>query len=213
MVTSLQLEEQIAILCKSGLKNRAHTLTLSRLMVRSREIEHRLQLLKVIQCGEQPCRRLFLDYHGLRLMWNYMMDVAGNHSEQANQFRLEIVKTLSTLPIPNRTMLIDSKVLSVVEQWSKKLYHSPTAESPEDDQSKIKSSEVKPMEVDKHVTQIEQKEEGLDRVSELAANLLLEWTDLKEVFRIPKKERIEQMKEHEREAGKWIRNKKKKTVC
>jgi histone-lysine N-methyltransferase SETD2 len=35
----------------------------------------------------------------------------------------------------------------------------------------------------------------------LSSNLLNEWTSLKEVFRIPKKERIEQMKEHEREAG------------
>nr|CAD7432158.1 unnamed protein product [Timema monikensis] len=35
----------------------------------------------------------------------------------------------------------------------------------------------------------------------LAARLLEEWATLKEVFRIPKKERIEQMKEHEREAG------------
>nr|CAD7258953.1 unnamed protein product [Timema shepardi] len=35
----------------------------------------------------------------------------------------------------------------------------------------------------------------------LAARLLEEWATLKEVFRIPKKERIEQMKEHEREAA------------
>ena len=34
----------------------------------------------------------------------------------------------------------------------------------------------------------------------LAIKLLEEWSSLKEVFRIPKKERIEQMKEHEREA-------------
>lgn len=37
---------------------------------------------------------------------------------------------------------------------------------------------------------------------EMATNLLSDWSSLKEVFRIPKKERIEQMKEHEREAGK-----------
>lgn len=33
-----------------------------------------------------------------------------------------------------------------------------------------------------------------------AAALLAEWSSLKETFRIPKRERIEQMKEHEREA-------------
>lgn len=36
--------------------------------------------------------------------------------------------------------------------------------------------------------------------AELAAVIIQEWVTLKEVFRIPKKERIEQMKEHEREA-------------
>jgi len=35
-----------------------------------------------------------------------------------------------------------------------------------------------------------------------AKTLLNSWADLKEVFRIPKKERVEQMKEHEREADK-----------
>lgn len=34
----------------------------------------------------------------------------------------------------------------------------------------------------------------------MASQLLETWSNLKEVFRIPKKERIEKMKEHEREA-------------
>lgn len=38
-------------------------------------------------------------------------------------------------------------------------------------------------------------------ITALALKLLEEWSGLKEVFRIPKKERIEQMKEHEREAN------------
>lgn len=218
------MEEQIDKLCSSGLKNRAHTLTLSRLMVRSREIQHRTRLLKVIQSGEQPCRRLFLDYHGLRLMWSYMMDVAGSTSEEVQQFRLEILKTLSTLPIPNRTMLIDSKVLNVIEKWSKQLYHTSSGDSPEDDQSKLKSnndeiemdtndvknslnnvnsvSDVK-KETITEVKNEESKSEPPEQsfISEVASNLLVDWSNLKEVFRIPKKERLEQMKEHEREAG------------
>lgn len=44
---------------------------------------------------------------------------------------------------------------------------------------------------------------------DLASSLLNEWTSLKEVFRIPKKERIEQMKEHEREAGGFIHSQRK----
>lgn len=44
---------------------------------------------------------------------------------------------------------------------------------------------------------------------DLTSSLLNEWTSLKEVFRIPKKERIEQMKEHEREAGGFIYSQRK----
>lgn len=184
-------------------------------MVRSRELEHRTRLLRVLQTGEQPCRRLFLDYHGLRLMWSYMMDVAGAETEETQQFRLEVLKTLSTLPIPNKTMLMDSKVYGVVEKWSKQSFSFPSTESPEDDEvkpkeeldvdSKGKNSEViinkEENEVgDEHINDLKQEREQV-LITELASNLLTEWSNLMEVFRIPKKERIEQMKEHEREAG------------
>jgi histone-lysine N-methyltransferase SETD2 len=42
----LQLEEEIEKLCVSGLKNRAHTLTLCRLMVRAEDLQSSAQLLK-----------------------------------------------------------------------------------------------------------------------------------------------------------------------
>ncbi len=40
----------------------------------------------------------------------------------------------------------------------------------------------------------------------MATQLLESWSNLKEVFRIPKKERIEKMKEHEREADQEDQN-------
>ncbi|XP_051166844.1 histone-lysine N-methyltransferase SETD2 isoform X2 [Leptopilina boulardi] len=208
------LEEEIDKLCSGGLKNRNHTLNLSRLMVRSRELEHRTRLLRVIQNGEQPCRRLFLDYHGLRLIWSYMMDVATTETEQVQQFRLEVLKTLTTLPIPNKTMLMDSKVYSVVEKWAKQSFSSPSGESPEDEQTKVKE-EVDSDSPNKSndLTNVKDEKEGGNEqannlkqekeqvlITELATNLIADWSNLKEVFRIPKKERIEQMKEHEREA-------------
>lgn len=223
------LEEEIDKLCSGGLKNRAHTLTLSRLMVRSRELEHRTRLLRLIQSGEQPCRRLFLDYHGLRLIWSYVMDISTNETEEAQQFRLEVLKTLNTLPIPNKTMLMDSKVYSVVEKWSKRLYLSPNGDSPEDDQGKSKpnceeaqsnydGNEKKSpdqandsdkrdgnVEGSMEVTEIKAENTEQNLIPDLASSLLAEWSNLKEVFRIPKKERIEQMKEHEREADRGYR--------
>lgn len=155
------------------------------------------------------------------------MDISTNESEEAQQFRLEVLKTLSTLPIPNKTMLMDSKIYSVIERWAKRLYLSPNTDSPEDDQVKSKmiseesnsnfdsNDKKSPDEslndipdkrnnnIDNCLAVNEVKSESAEQslIPDLASNLLAEWSNLKEVFRIPKKERIEQMKEHEREAG------------
>lgn len=68
------MDEEIDLLVTTGLKNQAHTLKLSRLMLRAKEPAQRAKLLRVLRRGELPCRRLFLDYHGLRLMHGYMID-------------------------------------------------------------------------------------------------------------------------------------------
>uniref|UniRef100_A0A7R8VLS4 [histone H3]-lysine(36) N-trimethyltransferase n=1 Tax=Timema douglasi TaxID=61478 RepID=A0A7R8VLS4_TIMDO len=114
----MDLEEEIEKLCVSGLKNRNHTLTLSRLMVRAEDSQSREQLLKLLQGGEPACRRLFLDYHGLRLIWSWMMNLGCPNQTNSLSLRLEILQTLSKLPIPNKTMLQESKVFGVVEKWS-----------------------------------------------------------------------------------------------
>lgn len=64
-------------------------------------------------------RRLFLDYHGLKLLWGWMIDAtsAGNSLESI-QFKIDLLLTLSSLPVPNKTMLMDSKLLSIVEKWA-----------------------------------------------------------------------------------------------
>lgn len=80
-----QLEEEIEKLSTSGVKNQAHTLMLSRLMVRAEDRATRLQLLSIAQAADDPCRQLFVDYHGLTLLWSWMMD---NHS--TNKIKLEV---------------------------------------------------------------------------------------------------------------------------
>ena len=48
-----------------------------------------------------------------------MVDVssAGNSSENV-QFKIDLLSTLSSLPVPNKTMLLDSKLISIVEKWT-----------------------------------------------------------------------------------------------
>ncbi|XP_037088867.1 probable histone-lysine N-methyltransferase CG1716, partial [Pollicipes pollicipes] len=113
------LEMEINKLVASGLKSKQHTLELSRLMVRAESDAERLTLLDLIRSADQPCRRLFLDYHGLRLVWSWMASAPspqGPADAEALRFRRKVLETLAVLPIPNKTTLKDSRVLSTVER-------------------------------------------------------------------------------------------------
>jgi histone-lysine N-methyltransferase SETD2 len=41
----------------------------------------------------------------------------GQNSENI-QFKIDLLSTLSSLPVPNKTMLLDSKLISIVEKWT-----------------------------------------------------------------------------------------------
>jgi len=48
-----------------------------------------------------------------------MIDASsGGDSPESIQFKLDILSTLSCLPVPNKTMLLDSKLISIVEKWT-----------------------------------------------------------------------------------------------
>lgn len=207
-----QLNEEIEMLVTTGLKNQAHTLKVSRLMVRAKEPQQRAKLLRILRRGELPCRRLFLDYHGLRLMHGYMIDAQqlAVANKQFESLRLEVLQTLAVLPIPNKTMLQDSKVLSTVELWAS---HKDLSSPPDSDSNSPKTESDLPtkpkdpklelkMPIKDASVPARSIEDQEEEIRFLASKLLEEWKNLKEVFRIPKKERIEQMKEHEREANK-----------
>lgn len=49
-------------------------------------------------------------------------------------------------------------------------------------------------------------------VSEQAQQLLNTWSSLREAYKIPRKERIQQMKKHEEEAGKYVMGKRNRMV-
>lgn len=43
---------------------------------------------------------------------------SASKSLESVQYKLDLLSTLSSLPVPNKTMLMDSKLLSIVERWS-----------------------------------------------------------------------------------------------
>ena len=212
------LDVEIESLCKTGLRNQMQTLKLSRLFVRAKDLILRSRLLNILRNGEMPCRRLFLDYHGLRLLYAWICELTD--SEEDVNFRIEILETLERLPIPNKTMLKDSKILHTLEKWAQLETEDSVTNSPNDNNDEVMKNmpdilKATDIGVDKlkeiinscesNTEKPENKESEVVKISnpkiaELAAALLESFVDLKEVFRIPKRERIEQMKEHEREA-------------
>ena len=83
-------------------------------MVRAEDTTNRIKLLEVLKATHEVAYlRLFLDYHGLQLLWSWMVDL-----EDA-WLKAEILAVLGILPIPNKTVLKDSKVYDVIERWSK----------------------------------------------------------------------------------------------
>jgi len=130
--------EELSLLSRSGLKNQLDTLRFSRCMVRAKLLQTRLQLLGVLTRGELPCRRLFLDYHGLRLLHAWISE-NGND----NQLRMALLDTLESLPIPNRTMLKDSRVYQSVELWSSSLeQRQPSMEDGDQAQTQASAGEA-----------------------------------------------------------------------
>lgn len=63
--------------------------------------------------------RTFLRFHGLSIIWSWMVDVSTAVSDEAATLRMDIIETLCILPITNKNVIEDSKVLSVVQRWAK----------------------------------------------------------------------------------------------
>ncbi|XP_072181261.1 uncharacterized protein [Diadema setosum] len=113
-----EIQQMIDELEEGGLRSNDHTIALSRFMVRAEHAKQRLALLKLLQeTTEQTYLKYFLTHHGLRLLWSWMVDLGDNPRE----LQMQILLTLSKLPIPNKNALEDSKVMHVIERWSKDL--------------------------------------------------------------------------------------------
>ncbi len=135
---------------------------------------------------------------------------------------IELLDALAILPIINKTVLRDSKVLERVEKWSnldldkKKL----TKEEKKQAKANKKKNKSKGVNSENETLQDGKEEENFQvssftqafdvleemptmrlLVKEKAALLLQKWEVLKEDFRIPKKQKQENRKEHEKEAG------------
>ncbi|XP_075992665.1 SET domain containing 2 isoform X2 [Anticarsia gemmatalis] len=195
LVQDADIEEDLEALNRTGVKNQSHTLRLSRTVVRAKTRRAQCALLRLLRDADLPCRRLFLDYRGLRLLAPWCSDAPLD-------FKLEMLLTVDRLPIPNKTMIQESRFFTIVERWLS------AADQPPDNVF-IDEATGLPIELpnsgnQENVPSPEKAKENAsitEKIKDLSSQLLERWSSLKEVFKIPKKERIQQMKEHERQAN------------
>lgn len=149
-----------------------------------------------------------------------------------------MIDALEKLPITNKTVLRDSKVLGAVEKWANLDIHLEEKKKMTKEEKKLLKSEEKQKKKDKlakstainsivddiNVDSLKAIIDNCDKmkvplpedaqsfdvmdelmftklqVKKAASQLLKNWEVLKEDFRIPRKKKFEQMKQHERDA-------------
>ena len=92
-------------------------LSSNRLMVRATDLNTRLVLAGLLREADSPCRRLFLDYHGLKILGGWMAEL-GWAAARELELKEKVEDVLASLSIPHRTMLIESKVWDKVAAWA-----------------------------------------------------------------------------------------------
>uniref|UniRef100_A0A2S2NNW2 [histone H3]-lysine(36) N-trimethyltransferase n=1 Tax=Schizaphis graminum TaxID=13262 RepID=A0A2S2NNW2_SCHGA len=176
-----QLDKQLTDISKLKNKNRSDmessTLNLNKLMVHITDSMSRSHILKFIRDNDLNCKRLFMNFNGLNIIHSWM---TSNNNEN---LKLEIVQTLSDLPISNRNTITKSKVLDIVAQWANiPLNIKETIENLNYPISQIKEHED---EVDKLLPDVN----NTSALVQAARVLWKKWIVLKIVFKIPKLDR------------------------
>ncbi|XP_050438814.1 probable histone-lysine N-methyltransferase CG1716 [Adelges cooleyi] len=167
----------------SNLKNKSRTdlekatLNLNKLMVHITDSMSRSHILKFIREHDLNCKRFFMNFNGLNIIHSWM---TSNNDES---LKLEIIETLSELPISNRNTIKKSKVLDTVAEWAKIPVHIKN--SIENLVYPVEKSIEHGQEVDKLLP----NEENISPLMLAARVLWKRWIILKMVFKIPKIDR------------------------
>ena len=112
-----EFEEEIERLKMTGIRTKGHTVELCRLMVRVTDTKTRLVLSHLLLDADAPCRRLFLDYHGLKILNSWMSDLTWKSSLDLN-VKMALEDVLSVLNIPHKTMIVESNIWQTISRWA-----------------------------------------------------------------------------------------------
>lgn len=98
---------------QGGVKNQKQLLLLCRQMLKIYAPDMRLKVVGVLmKTFEIALLRQFLDYHGLQILWGWMVEAT------EPELKENLLHLLNILPITNKTALTTIKVWALVQRWS-----------------------------------------------------------------------------------------------
>uniref|UniRef100_A0A914VFH3 [histone H3]-lysine(36) N-trimethyltransferase n=1 Tax=Plectus sambesii TaxID=2011161 RepID=A0A914VFH3_9BILA len=100
------------------LRNLKHVVAFNRLMVRGDEFENRMKMLDLLLQTEEIGLRLFIDNHGLKLIWMWLIDEENIRVRDLLQLRIKLLVVLEKLPIQTKNQLEDSNIAEVVKRFA-----------------------------------------------------------------------------------------------
>ena len=116
-------EEELEKLTKTGIRTKLHTLALCRLMHRTTDLKTKLILSTLLIRADTPCRKLFIDYRGLQILGNWILDLNSAHLKSKLDLELDLMQAveeaLAVLVIPDKQVLTETKIWQTLTEWSK----------------------------------------------------------------------------------------------
>jgi len=184
-----EFDDEYERLLASGVKNKNQLLLLCRLMWRTYKSEMRIKLITLLNEADPVYLSLFLDYQGLRIIGSWFISL----NDKELNLKLKIQAILAKLKIPNKNMLLDSKIFQTMQSWSGGASVEKQEETVAQDNRVLHNC----------LNNVEcSSSQNLNNELQKNARTLIEsWASLKENYRIPKRRRQAVRKEHEREAN------------
>uniref|UniRef100_A0AAF5Q0R0 [histone H3]-lysine(36) N-trimethyltransferase n=1 Tax=Wuchereria bancrofti TaxID=6293 RepID=A0AAF5Q0R0_WUCBA len=178
-------------------RNRTQVRDLVRLMVQVEQAPQRSSLIQCIRFAHPDVLRLFIQESGLRLLYVFLAtDYPIDDEQSVLQLQIKSLDLLNVMPIVNKNQLIDSHLASTVEKITSR--RGPVDEVVEDIVRKLEDAVCCDIpSTSKHPTLTLSKDPDpvIERLHyemvTKAAKLMEKWRNLREEYRIPRRERTD----------------------
>lgn len=124
-----------------SLSTKDSVLKLCQLMFRTESVESQLSILNLLLApnNTQTSLKLFMDYHGIKLLWSWMIDLDSSNelaslddcfsTRSRLECKFKCLELLGKLSIKNRNSIDEYKLLHLVKKWSSSKSTPPTIDS------------------------------------------------------------------------------------